>query len=266
MLGKPGMGGFLKAMEKLDSAKQRIIVALDVDTREEALKLVDGLREHVGMFKVGLELLSSEGTGIVREIINRGGKVFLDGKFKDIPNTVAGASRAVTRLGITMFNVHTMGGLEMMQAAAKAAHDESSKLRITRPLVLGVTILTSIDNAILNQQLHIPGSLETQVVHLASLAEKAGLDGIIASPLEVKAISDTVSSHLIIVTPGVRPTWASAGDQKRITTPKEAIISGATYLVIGRPIIKPPAEIGTSVDAAEKIEEEIASALEKRRN
>ncbi len=250
----------------LESAKQRIIVALDVDTSEEAIKLVNNLRDRVGLFKVGLELLSSEGINIVRAIVNVGGKVFLDGKFKDIPNTVSSASRAVTRLGIDMFNVHTMGGLEMMKAAAKAAHDEASRLRIVRPRVLGVTILTSIDKAILNQQLRIPGDLETQVVHLAALAEEAGLDGIIASPLEVEAILNKVSSRMIIVTPGVRPIWATAGDQKRVTTPSEAIMRGATYLVIGRPITKPPKEIGTPVDAAEKIAEEIASVLEKRRN
>lgn len=253
-------------MDALESAKQRIIVALDVDTSDEAIKLVNNLRDRVGLFKVGLELLSSEGIGIVRAIVNVGGKVFLDGKFKDIPNTVSGASRAVTRLGINMFNVHTMGGLEMMKAAAKAAHDEASRLRIVRPLVLGVTILTSIDKAILNQQLRIPGDLETQVVHLAALAEEAGLDGIIASPLEVEAILNKVSSRMIIVTPGVRPIWAIAGDQKRVTTPGEAIIRGATYLVIGRPITKPPKEIGTPADATEKIAEEIASVLEKRRN
>ena len=253
-------------MNTLEQAKQRIIVALDVDTRDEAMKLVNNLRDHVGLFKVGLELLSSEGIGIVREIVGLGGSVFLDGKFKDIPNTVAGASRAVTRLGVNMFNVHTMGGLEMMKAAAKASHEEAARLGITRPLVLGVTILTSIDKVMLNQQLCIPGEVETQVVHLATLAEEAGLDGVIASPQEAEAILNRVSSHMIIVTPGVRPVWAATGDQKRVMTPSEAIARGAAYLVIGRPITKPPAEIGTSVNAAEKIAEEIATALERRRD
>ena len=253
-------------MDVLDQAKQRIIVALDVDTRDKALALVKNLRDHVGLFKVGLELLSSEGISIIREILSLGGSVFLDGKFKDIPNTVGGASRAVTRLGVNMFNVHTMGGLEMMKAAVKATQDEATRLGIMRPLVLGVTVLTSINKDMMNLQLCIPGEIETQVVHLAGLAEEAGLDGVIASPQEAEAITNKVSGRMIIVTPGVRPVWATSGDQKRVMTPGEAIIKGSTYLVVGRPITEPPDEIGTSVDAAEKIAEEIATALERRRD
>lgn len=244
--------------------QQRIILALDVDSREAALELVHMLKGFVGFFKVGLELLNSVSITIVQEITKLGGKVFLDGKFHDIPNTVAGASRAVTRSGVSMFNVHTMGGMQMMKFAAIAAGEESSKLEIERPAILGVTILTSVDQGILNQQLGLTGDLEAQVVHLAELAEEAGLDGVIASPHEIESIRKHVSKQMLVVTPGVRPTWATAQDQKRIMTPGEAILRGASYLVIGRPITKPPAEIGTPVDAARQVAEEIASALAKQ--
>jgi len=242
-------------------AKDRIIVALDVPTERAAVDLVIALRDHVGLFKVGLELLTSEGIQVVRKITDLGGNVFLDGKFNDIPNTVAGASRGATRMGIRMFNVHTMGGMDMMKAALKAAAAESSELEIQRPLILGVTLLTSIDQNILNAQLRIPGDIESQVVQLTRLAEEAGLDGVIASPKEIEAILRNVSRQMIIVTPGVRPVWASPQDQRRVMTPGEAIARGATYVVVGRPITKPPAEVGNPVDAVHRIADEIANAL-----
>jgi len=246
------------------SARDRIIVALDVPTEGQALELVNELLEHVGLFKVGLELLNSVGISIVEKIVERGGVVFLDGKFNDIPNTVAGASRAMARLGVRMFNVHTMGGLSMMRCAVKAAEEESVRLRIERPLILGVTVLTSIDRKALNEELRVPGNVEDHVTHLAALADEAGLDGVIASPHEIDAILRDVRRTMLVVTPGVRPSWAVAHDQKRIMTPSEAILKGASYLVIGRPILRPPAEIGTSVEAAKLVQEEIATALERK--
>ncbi len=250
----------------INESRNKIILALDVDTEKEAISLVKQLRGHVGIFKIGLELLNSVGFNVVREVMRLGGQVFLDGKFNDIPNTVAAASRAVTRLGVSMFNLHTMGGLEMMTSAVKAVEEESFKLGTKRPLILGVTILTSIDQVTLNGQLRISGDVETQVTHLARLADQAGADGVIASPHEIEAIRKNTSSRMLIVTPGVRPSWAQVQDQKRVMTPNEAILKGATYLVIGRPITKPPPEIGTPVGAAELIVEEIANALEKRGN
>lgn len=244
-----------------ESVHQRIIVALDVPTEREALELVRILKGHVGLFKIGLQLLTSEGVGIVQKIAAVGGKIFYDGKFNDIPNTVAGASRGVARLAVRMFNVHTMGGIEMMRVGLEAAKDEASKLGVERPLVLGVTILTSIDQVIMNQQLRILGDVGDQVVHLAKLAENAGLDGVIASPQEIIAIRKNISSEMLIITPGVRPIWAAAQDQKRVMTPGEAIKIGASFVVIGRPITKPPAEMGTPVDAAKRVSEEIAAAL-----
>ncbi|MFA5400248.1 MAG: orotidine-5'-phosphate decarboxylase [Dehalococcoidia bacterium] len=253
-------------MRIAELARQRIIVALDVATQSEAMALVKQLSGHVGLFKVGLELITSEGIGIVRKITDRGAKVFLDGKFHDIPNTVEGASGAATRLGVAMFNVHTMGGVAMMQAAAKAAVEEAIKEGIERPLVLGVTILTSIDRFTMNEQLKVAGAVKTQVVNLAELADMSGLDGVIASPREITAIRKSVNPKMLIVTPGVRPKWAATQDQKRIMTPAEAIDKGASYLVIGRPITKPPIQIGTPINAAKMISEEIASALIKRIN
>lgn len=244
--------------------EQKIIVSLDVATQKEALELVLMLKDHVGFFKVGLELLNSVGITILPEISKAGGRIFLDGKFKDIPNTVAGASKAVTRLGVAMFNVHTDGGLEMMQAAVKSAEDEASTLKTERPFILGVTVLTSINQEIMNQQLGIPGDIITHVVRRAELAEQAGLDGVIASPQEIEAIRERVSKQMLIVTPGIRPTWAAAHDQKRIMRPSDAVLKGASYLVIGRPIIKPPSEIGTPLNAAKLIAREIEVALEKQ--
>jgi len=209
------------------SEKEKIIIPLDVPTEKEALDLVSQLKEHVGLFKVGLELISSVGIDVVRKISKMGANVFLDGKFHDIPNTVEGASRGVTRLGVKMFNVHTMGGLKMMEAAAKAAREESHSVGRSRPLVLGVTILTSIDQKTMNEDLRIEGIVESQVVHLARLAEKAGLDGVVASPKEITAIHEA-TPNMLIITPGVRPTWAKLQDQKRVLTPGEAVSRGAS--------------------------------------
>jgi orotidine-5'-phosphate decarboxylase len=246
-----------------DQIKSKIVVALDVDSKDDALKLVHELKGHVGLFKVGLELIYSEGIGIIQEINDLGGKVFLDCKFQDIPHTVAGASKAVTRLNVKMFNVHTMGGIEMMRAAVSAVDNESARLKIERPLILGVTVLTSVNQSTFNQELRIIGTIEEQVAHLATLAGEAGLDGVIASPHEIEAIRK-VSKDLVIVTPGVRPTWAASQDQKRIMTPEEAVLRGASYLVIGRPITAPPVKIGTPSEAARKIVSDISNALERK--
>lgn len=268
--------------------KDRIIVALDVDRAEAAETLVRELGLHVGLFKVGLELLMSDApVRTVNAVHTWGGQVFLDGKFMDIPNTVAGAVRAVTRLGVRMLNVHCLGGSAMMKAAAEAAKETSASLRKPRPLVLGVTILTSLDyDDLLELGLLREADLPTLGVDtdeddldamqlafaerrqlanvaagLAFCAKRCGLDGVIASPHEIAEIRERCGRDFTIVTPGVRPTWAAVQDQKRVMTPGEAIKAGADYLVIGRPITKPPKDIGTPEDAAKKITEEIAMAL-----
>jgi orotidine-5'-phosphate decarboxylase len=245
------------------AASQRIIVPLDVPTEEQALALVTQLRGHVGLFKIGLELITSVGPDIVSKVRDLGGDVFYDGKFNDIPNTVAGAARAATRLRVKMFNVHALGGSEAMKAALEASKNAAQTMGVSRPAVLGVTVLTSIDERIMNQQLHVGGEIVDEVVHLAKLIDEAGLDGIIASPQEIRDIRERVSADLLIVTPGVRPTWAALQDQKRVMTPGQAIVEGASYLVIGRPITRPPKQIGGAVDAAKKVAQEIEAALKQ---
>lgn len=259
-------------------AKDRIIVALDVNSLDKALELVKELRPYVGYFKAGLELLTNEGAPkVVQAIKEVGGKIFYDGKFKDIPNTVAGASRAVVGLGVDMFNVHCLGGEAMMRAACQAAVETAEAEGKSRPLILGVTILTSLDFDDLVQlgfweELNISNSeelaeikrrqMEWIVAHqLAWLAQESGLDGVIASPQEILAIRKYTQPEFLVVTPGVRPEWANVGDQKRVMTPGEAVKAGADYLVIGRPITKPPTEIGGSVEAAKRIAEEIAEVM-----
>lgn len=260
--------------------RDKIIVALDVDSLDKVKALVESLAPYVGCFKVGLELLTAVGgPRVVGCIHSFGGEVFYDGKFMDIPNTVAGAAREVAKMGVKMFNVHCLGGSAMMKAAKQAAEEvvaenETMLMLDGRPFILGVTLLTSLgykDLVELNieqeyrlydpEQIVPHERIERRVQHLAWLAQECGLDGVIASPHEVKAIREYCQPELMVVTPGVRPVWAPAGDQKRVMTPAEAIKAGADYLVIGRPITKPPSEIGTPVDATKKIAEEISSVL-----
>lgn len=251
----------MKQEISINSGSEKIIVSLDVPTKAEAIKLVKLIDGNAAMFKVGLELLFHEGITVIKDLIGQGAKIFLDAKFHDIPNTVAGAAKGAVRLGVHMFNVHASGGHDMMRAAVDAAKDEAARLNIHRPIILGVTILTSIDKSTMNHQLRIPGTVERQVVNLAIMAEKAGLDGIIASPREIVKLRKYLSKNMLIVTPGIRPIWAASQDQRRIMTPGEAIRNGASYIVVGRPIIKPPSEIGSPLDAAIKIAEEIAENL-----
>ena len=234
------------------SAKDRLIVALDVPDRASALTLVEHLSGLVGMFKIGSQLFTAEGPDLVREIVRGGEKVFLDLKFHDIPNTVAGAVESAARLGVSILNVHTLGGSEMMRAAAHAVGDRGL-LWITRPAVLGVTVLTSMDKADL-ADVGIPSDLSAEVVRLATLAQDSGLDGIVASPHEIRLIRECIKAErFIILTPGIRPAWSSKGDQKRIATPADAIRDGADFLVIGRAIT----DSDNPRTAAERILEEI---------
>ncbi|NLC07919.1 MAG: orotidine-5'-phosphate decarboxylase [Syntrophomonadaceae bacterium] len=216
--------------------KQRLIVALDVDTRTEAERLVEALEGHVGAFKVGMQLYDSEGPEIVRRLMQRGGKVFVDLKFHDIPNTVAQAGRVMTRLGVFMYNLHVAGGQEMMRQTVAATHEEAKAAGVNPPLVLGVTVLTSITPQQLREEIGIDRDLTEQVVKWAKLAQKAGLDGVVASPQEIRAIRQACGPEFLIVTPGVRPAGSQLNDQKRVMTPGEAIAAGASYLVVGRPI------------------------------
>ncbi|HBY56486.1 MAG TPA: orotidine-5'-phosphate decarboxylase [Candidatus Atribacteria bacterium] len=235
------------------TAKERLVLALDVENFEKADELVDKLSDYVGVFKVGSQLFTAEGAKVVNVINERGGKVFLDLKFHDIPNTVALAAEVATKLGVYIFDIHTSGGYEMMRAATEASKKISLALGVRRPLILGVTLLTSINQEILEKDLGIKRKLEEQVVHLAKLAKAAGLDGVVASSREIKGIRKACGEDFIILTPGIRPTGKSSDDQKRIMTPREAIRLGADFLVIGRPI----RDAANPVEAAKEILKEM---------
>ncbi len=216
--------------------KEKIIAALDVPTAEEAREIVRELQNEVGAFKIGLQLFTSAGASFVKEIVADGVKVFLDVKFHDIPNTVAKASIEVARLGVWMFNIHAFGGAEMMQETVEQVREVCEKENLKQPKIIGVTVLTSSNWETLSET-GIENEVESQVLKLAKLAEKSGLDGVVASPLEIKKIRETVrDENFLIVTPGIRPSFATNDDQKRVKTPSEAVSAGSDYLVIGRPI------------------------------
>ena len=215
----------------------RLVIALDVDSDAEALGLVAELKDSVGVFKVGHQLFTAYGPDIVRRITGMGGRVFLDLKYHDIPNTVAKASTEAVKLGVSIFNVHALGGLDMMTAAASAAKETAAKYGIPAPVLLAVTILTSMDGPGLRRELKITRSLPRQVAHLARLAQRAGMHGVVASPQELKMLRRAVRGAFIILTPGVRPVWAGKDDQRRVMTPGEAVRSGADYIVVGRPVL-----------------------------
>ena len=220
----------------------KLILALDVKEQAQALTWADKLHDRVGFFKIGKQLFTSSGPTVVRETIKRGGHIFLDLKFHDIPNTVAAASIEAVRLGVKMFNVHALGGYEMMARAAEATHKEAEKLGIEKPILIAVTILTSTDESGL-KEVGISGPIGDEVRRLAQLAKKAGLDGVVASPQEINLVKESCGSDFVVVTPGVRPSFASQDDQKRVMTPYEAVKAGADYLVVGRPITNSKAPV-----------------------
>lgn len=205
-------------------ARERLVIAVDVSSREEILKLVDELRGTVGIFKIGLQAFIANGPSIVREIVASGERVFLDLKIHDIPNTAKHAVAEAAALGASIATVHTAGGPAMLQACA---HDAL--------LVLGVTVLTSLDDAEL-ARIGFAGTPMDNAVRLARLAKDSGLRGVVASPLEIEAIRDACGSEFVILTPGIRPAGADVGDQRRTMTPREAIGAGADYIVVGRPV------------------------------
>jgi len=236
-----------------------LVVALDVDTVEQAMALVERLGGSVGMFKVGKQLFTAAGPDVIRRIIGRGEKVFLDLKFHDIPNTVAKAGVEAARLGVSIFNLHALGGSKMMRAAAEAVNEAVEREKMPRPLILGVTVLTSHTQESLNE-VGIDRRLEDEVVALARLCKASGVDGVVASPHEIVPIREALGDrNFVILTPGVRPAGAAHGDQSRVMTPAEAVAAGADYLVVGRPITaaEDPAM------AARKILEEIERAFAK---
>ena len=206
--------------------KDKIIIALDVNTIKEEQRLLDILSPHVNIFKIGMELFYSCGAKAVELVKKYDREVFLDLKFHDIPNTVKNASKAAAKLGVFMFNVHASGGSDMMKAALEGAEEESEKMGIGKPKILGVTVLTSIESS------------QDQVLNLARSAKESGIDGVVASAQEAKAIRKKLGEDFLIVTPGIRPKDTEKQDQKRTATPQEALQAGADYIVIGRPVTK----------------------------
>lgn len=236
--------------------RERIILALDVSDYNEAVEIATNFKEHIEIFKVGSELFTSAGPKIIETIHSMGKKVFLDLKFYDIPNTVTRSSLAVAKLGVFMFNIHTMGGYEMMHATAQALSNFALNNNSERPKLIGVTILTSIDQNALKDDLGVELRMSAQVKHLATMAKRAGLDGVVASAEDAEMIRANTGKGFLIVTPGIRPSWVETNDQKRTLTPKKALQMGADYLVIGRAITSQPSPL----EALKRIESEIADA------
>jgi orotidine-5'-phosphate decarboxylase len=214
----------------------RLYVALDFDNLDDAMRLVDRLGNTVRSYKVGKQLFYKAGPSAVQRLNLEGCKVFFDLKFHDIPNTVAGAADSAASLGVSILNVHAAGGIEMMKLAKEAASRRASLMGAPTPLVVAVTQLTSTSQQVMNEQIGIPGTVEEAVIRYSKLAKESGLDGVVASGHEVRAIREACGDDFVTVIPGIRPTWAESNDQKRTLTPAEAIAEGAHYLVIGRPI------------------------------
>jgi len=232
---------------------ERLFIALDVERLDEAEALLDRLSGVVGGCKIGSQLFTAAGPLAIERALKRGYRVFLDLKYHDIPNTVAGAVREATRLGVFMLNVHASGGLAMLRAAAESAASAARQLGVARPLVLGVTVLTSLDRRALEREVGVQGTVEAHVLRLAERAREAGLDGCVASAREISPLRLAMGRTWVIVTPGIRPA-ERADDQARTATPEAAVRAGADYLVVGRPITA-AADVGL---AARGVLEEIA--------
>ncbi|MFY9269779.1 MAG: orotidine-5'-phosphate decarboxylase [Candidatus Manganitrophaceae bacterium] len=216
----------------------RLILALDLTDPKAAIDLVERLSGRIRIFKIGSILFTNAGPSLINEIQNRGGEVFLDLKFHDIPNTTAGAALQAARLGVRMLTLHTLGGKEMLQTTRETVHQAAIREQFPLPFLLGVTILTSMDQTALQQTLSSPSSTEEMVVHLARLADEAGMDGVIASPLELKLLRKALPTPFLLITPGIRPLSVERQDQKRTAPPRLAIEMGADYIVVGRPILE----------------------------
>lgn len=234
------------------SGREKLIVALDVDSFERAAELVDVLSPVVDIFKVGIAPFTAFGQAIMEKLRSSGKKVFLDLKFHDIPNTVKNAAFAAAKKDVFMMNFHCLGGRKMLKEAAKGAAEGASGEG--RPILLGVTVLTSMGREDM-EEMGLTGTVKDKVLSLAGMAKGAGLDGVVASARETAMIKEKLGEDFIVVTPGIRPEWAASGDQKRIVTPKQAIENGSDYIVVGRPII----HSDDSLKAARRIIEEMES-------
>ena len=242
---------------KPQSARERIILALDVDTMDEAQKLVEELKDYVGYFKVGLQLFTSCGYKPLEMIKEHGARAFFDGKFHDIPNTVARACVNLMDRGIDFFDVHTSGGSKMLGTTVKLAKEYAKKYNMTEPTIIGVTLLSSFGQKTLTTELGVDKSLEDYVLNLAEVAKKVGLDGVMASASEAREIRKHMGDDFIIICPAIRPTWSVVNDQIRVVTPTDAIKSGVDYMVVGRPIT----QAEDKISAAKMIISEIENTM-----
>ncbi len=238
--------------------ENKLIFALEARHMEGAREWVEKLKDAVSVFKIGKQLFTREGPAAVKMIHEAGARTFLDLKFHDIPSTVREASYEAARMGVFMFNVHAAGGAEMMRESKEGAMRAAGELKTPPPLVLAVTVLTSLSQKDL-AEVGIPDQPRDQVLRLATLAKRCGLDGVVASPQEIEDIRRETGKDFIIVTPGIRPGGADAGDQKRVLTPAEAVRRGADYIVVGRPIREAP----DPAAAARTITEEMEAALDR---
>ena len=245
-------------ISKPTTAKERIILALDVDDLDEAEKLVTELKDYVGYFKVGLQLFTSYGFSAIKMIRDHGGKVYCDLKFHDIPNTVSHACSNLIKHNINFFNIHLQGGSKMVSQVVKTAKDTAKSLEIDPPTILGVSLLSSFGQRTLTEELGVEKNIEDYIIQLTKLAKDNGLDGIVAGASEAKRIRQEFGEDFIILCPATRPTWSAVNDQVRVDTPAEAIRAGVDYLVIGRPITGATDKIA----AVNLIIDEINSALQ----
>ncbi len=235
----------------------QVFCALDTPSLDIAIDWANRLKGTVGGMKLGLEFFGAQGPAGIRRVAETGMPIFLDLKFHDIPNTVAQAVTSVTPLAPFMMTIHAGGGQAMMRAAADAARETAAKAGVARPRILGVTVLTSLDQSDLSAA-GVSASVEDQVVRLARLAQDSGLDGVVCSPKEIGAIRSACGQDLILLVPGIRPAGAAQGDQKRVMTPREAVDAGATYLVIGRPITEAPDPRAAAQEIANSLAEPVA--------
>lgn len=240
--------------------KQKLMLALDVDSREKAEEWVHKLKSHVGFFKVGLQLFTKEGPELVRSIRARGGRIFLDVKYHDIPNTVAKACEAAAGMGIDFVNVHALGGKAMMKAAAESLRATSERMHLPRPRLLAVTILTSHDARSLRQDVGLKGLPAAEVKRLALAAKAAGCDGVVCSPLEIKIVRAACGPGFLIVTPGVRAAGGAKHDQKRTLSAGQALVAGADFLVVGRPVT----EASDPIEAVKALALDMSEAMAQK--
>lgn len=243
------------ALEKPKTAKDKIILALDVDNLEEVEKIVKELKDYVGFFKVGLQLYSSCGYKAVKIIKENGGKVFFDAKFHDIPNTVAKASVNLLKNSINFFSVHIQGGSKMLSTTVKLTREYAKRNNLEAPTILGVTLLSSFGQRTLTEELSVHINIDEYVANLTQIAIASGINGVFASSVEARKIREKTDSDFIIMCPAVRPTWSCVNDQVRVLTPKMAVEYGVDYMIVGRPILSEENKIAAASMIIDEIEE-----------